>query len=49
MRRSLRRAHSAAHNLGLSIVLAAHRMAGEPSEHSDLADVRERVGNRRLE
>ena len=39
------RAHAPGGDMGEKIVFAAHRAAGQAAEHSNLADVRERVGD----
>src|SRR4051794_30650855 len=48
-RRRLLRSEAARDDVRAVVVLAAHRRAGGAAQHHQLADVRERVGNRALE
>ena len=40
--------HTADDNLGASVALGTNRRTGHPTQHRQLADVRERVGQRTL-
>src|SRR5258705_2335842 len=47
-RRRLLGADASGHDLGARIVFALHVRAGKPPQHRELADMRERVGDRTL-